>query len=305
MNKITLIGNVNIDLVMGKTAFWPKQGTELILPETEWRAGGAVGNTALALQGLDCDFRMIANCGDDDFGKWLAGPFGDAAKHWAIAQSLTAISVGIGHEDGERTFFTSLGHLNKFSLDDVLAQLPDAANPGEIALLSGAFVTPKLFECYSDLIDELKARGFSIALDTGWPSMGWTDGIRNAVLDWCGYCDHLLLNELETRSLIGAMNEPIESVVLTALDLLAPGGTLVMKRGAEGAIAATGSTLLVAPAPLTRVVDTVGAGDVFNAGYLCALSHGAELKQAVKAAISAASLAIATRPRRYRAELAA
>jgi sugar/nucleoside kinase (ribokinase family) len=40
-NKITLIGNVNIDLIMGPSYAWPKHGTEIVLPHSEWRVGGA------------------------------------------------------------------------------------------------------------------------------------------------------------------------------------------------------------------------------------------------------------------------
>ena len=77
INKITLIGNVNIDLVMGPSHSWPKLGTEVVLPHSEWRVGGATGNSALALQALGSDFRIIANRGDDHFGEWLAQPFAE------------------------------------------------------------------------------------------------------------------------------------------------------------------------------------------------------------------------------------
>lgn len=298
-NKITLIGNVNIDLIMGPSHAWPQQGTEIVLPHSEWRVGGATGNSALALQALNAEFRIVANRGKDHFGEWLAEPFGKKSKEWTISRNSTGLSVGITHPDGERTFFTTLGHLNNFNLEDVKKQLPQKAEPGEIALLSGAFVTPALLENYDELISFLKQRGFAIALDTGWPSADWTDPIRQSVLRWCASCDHLLLNELETRSLIGFTDDPIEVVALAMMDILAVHGTIVMKRGSHGALACRNGKVIRQAAPETKVVDTIGAGDVFNAGYLWALSQGKDLATALKIAVETASTAIATQPRQY------
>jgi sugar/nucleoside kinase (ribokinase family) len=298
-NKITLIGNVNIDLIMGPSYSWPKHGTEIVLPYSEWRVGGATGNSALALLALDADFRIIANRGHDHFGEWLAQPFSEKSKAWTVSDRSSGLSVGITHPDGERTFFTTLGHLDEFNLDHVIDQLPRNAEPGEVALLSGAFVTPMLLESYDELIALLKQRGFAIALDTGWPTTGWTDPICKAILKWCASCDHLLLNELETRSLIGFMDDPIEVVALAIMDILADQGTIVMKRGSNGALACRNSRVVRQPAPETKVVDTIGAGDVFNAAYLWALSQGKDLAAALKVAVETASTAIATHPRRY------
>jgi sugar/nucleoside kinase (ribokinase family) len=297
--KITLIGNVNIDLIMGPSQAWPKQGTEVVLPHSEWRVGGATGNTALALQALNARFSIIANRGNDHFGEWLAEPFGARAAGWNVSSKPSGLSMGITHPDGERTFFTTLGHLQDFSIDDVARQLPSVAEPSEVALLSGAYVTPLLLEKYSELITLLRERGFAIALDTGWPSLGWTDSIRQSVLKWCSSCDHLLLNELETRSLIGPMDDPIEVVARAMMDVVAGGATIVMKRGAKGALACRNGALFKQSAPETKVIDTIGAGDVFNAGYLWALSQGKDLSAVLKFAVETASTAIATQPRRY------
>jgi sugar/nucleoside kinase (ribokinase family) len=298
-NRITLIGNVNIDLMMGPSDSWPKHGTEILLPHSEWRVGGATGYSALALQALDADFRIIANRGYDHFGDWLAQPFAEKSKAWTVSHRSSALSVGITHPNGERTFFTTLGHLDEFNLDHVIDQLPRNAETGEVALLSGAFVTPALLENYDKLIALLEQRRFRIALDTGWPTTGWTDPICKAIIKWCASCDHLLLNELETRSLIGFMDDPIEIVALAMMDVLADHGTMVMKRGSHGALACKYGRVVRQPAPETKVVDTIGAGDVFNAVYLWALSQGRDLAAALKVAVETASTAIATQPRRY------
>ena len=54
-----------------------------------------------------------------------------------------------------------------------------------------------------------------------------------------------------------------------------PDAVLVMKRGAQGASAWVGGEAVHVAAPVVEVVDTTGAGDAFNAGYLSAWLAGA------------------------------
>src|SRR5581483_8561139 len=90
---IYVTGNVNVDLIMGPLGQWPKVGTEIVLPHSEIRIGGAAGNTALALAALGAPHRLIASVGDDIFGRWLQSGF--AAADWAVAEGATTVSVGI------------------------------------------------------------------------------------------------------------------------------------------------------------------------------------------------------------------
>jgi sugar/nucleoside kinase (ribokinase family) len=297
-DKIILIGNVNIDLVMGPVAEWPAVGTETVLPHSDWRVGGASGNTALALDAINCTYQLIANRSDDDFGKWLAKAFIPHSDKWTLAEGSAGLSVGITHPDGERTFFTSLGHLNAFSYEDVLEQLPSVGD-GDIVLLSGAFVTPKLLPDYGKLIQELKRRGFSIALDTGWPTEGWTAEMRKIVQSWCVLCDHVLINELEMTGIAGVTNAPLESAMQILSEKMRPKSALVVKCGPGGAFVLCEGRLITLESPLVDVIDTIGAGDIFNAGYLSALVQKKSLTDALNSAVGMASLAISTYPRRY------
>ena len=78
------------------------------------------------------------------------------------------------------------------------------------------------------------------------------------------------------------------------------GGIVVTKLGPRGASARLDDgTLLDCAAPRVAVVDTIGAGDVFNAGFLLALAQERPLAEALAAGTTLASLAISTRPRRY------
>ena len=293
---IYVLGNVNVDLVMGPLAPWPMPGTEIILPQTEMRAGGAAGNTALALKAMGARYRLVCNMGDDIFGRWLGEALGES--DWPKAPTPTSISVGLTHPNGERTFLTSKGHLDVMTLEIALGQLPQRAAPGDVVLLAGAFLSPHLLESYDALIAELAKRGFALALDTGWPIEGWTAEARGRVTPWLKFCDHLLLNEIESCGLSGEVE--VGAAFVWLRQHTKPGATVIVKRGAFGASAWRGATSVRIAAPQVAVVDTIGAGDVFNAAYLRATQAGGDLSVAIGEGVAAASLAISTSPRRYR-----
>lgn len=296
---LAVIGNVNVDLVMGPQAPWPVPGTESTLARSELRVGGAAGNTALAWQGLGAPFRIIANTSADVLGRWLREPFGAAAEAWPASPKPCGISVGLTHPDGERTFFTTLGHLEDLAIGDVLPQIPDGTRRGSPALLTGCFVTPRLLLDYGHLITALRHGGHAVALDTGWPNEGWSETIRTRVLSWLPGCDHLLINEAEALGLTGTATVDAAASALAAQ--LGRDAVLVIKADARGARAWRGGETVEVPAPPVSVIDTIGAGDTFNAGYLSALAQGCDWRDATAVGIGVASQAIATSPRRYRA----
>lgn len=298
MRKLVVIGNVNVDLILGPTAPWPQPGTEIIVDHDELRVGGSAGNTALAWAGMGVDHVIAANIGSDRFGDWLRESFGPRAARWPVRPENTTVSVGITHPDGERTFFTSRGHLPHFALADVHAVIDGAALDGGIALLCGSFLTDRLVDDYDALFDWADAHGIATALDTGWPLAGWTEENRSRARRWLSRSRIALLNEVETTSLAG-LSDPLAAG--EALRRLMPEGAIVVvKRGPDGAtgIGPDGSVCHV-PAPAIAVVDTIGAGDVFNAGFLAALAEGRDLAEALAAGVATASTAVSTHPRRY------
>ncbi|MGB3418069.1 MAG: PfkB family carbohydrate kinase [Mesorhizobium sp.] len=298
MRPLAVIGNVNVDLILGPAAPWPKAGTEIIVDHDELRVGGQAGNSALVWQALGVDFQIAANVGNDQFGRWLVEEFGVRARKWPVSPEGTTLSVGITHPDGERTFFTTRGHLPRFSLADVLAVLDGKKLAGGWALLGGAFLTDDLTADYPALFDWADAHGIAVALDTGWPMQGWTTANREAVRGWLSRCMLALFNEVETTTLTG--RDDVAEAALALRAGMRKEALVVVKRGPEGALAigADGTVVRVA-APRVEVVDTIGAGDVFNAAFLAALARWRPLAECLAAGVETASRAISTRPRSY------
>jgi sugar/nucleoside kinase (ribokinase family) len=298
MRPLVVIGNVNVDLILGPAAPWPKAGTEIIVDHDELRVGGCAGNSALAWDSLGVDYAIAANIGNDQFGTWLKDAFAERASGWPVENVGTTLSVGITHPDGERTFFTTRGHLPLFSFEEVRGMLDGERLRGGLALLAGSFLTDALTAAYDDVFDWAEAHDIAVALDTGWPLDGWTDANCTATIGWLKRCRLALFNEVETTTLTG-LADPADAA--RALKTHMPDDAIVVvKRGPNGALAlgSTGDIVSVA-APAVKVIDTIGAGDVFNAGFLAALAAGVPLKDCLRTGVTIASEAISTLPRAY------
>lgn len=298
MRPLAVIGNVNVDLILGPADPWPKAGTEVMVDHDELRVGGQAGNSALAWDGMGIEYEIAANVGDDQFGRWLADAFGDHGRKWPVRPEGTTLSVGITHPDGERTFFTTRGHLPRLNLADVLGVLNGEALAGGYALLTGAFLTDDLTKDYLLLFDWADTHGISVALDTGWPIDGWTEQNCASARQWLSRCRIALLNDIETTTLADRA-DPIEAARELASHM-PEGAIVVVKRGPDGAIAiGPDGEVAMATTPAVKVIDTIGAGDVFNAAFLAALACEKPLAECLSAGTIVASHAISTLPRSY------
>lgn len=303
LRPLAIIGNVNVDIIVGDCPPTLQPGTESMVAHGDVRPAGCVGNTAQAWMAMEVPFQVAANTGNDMFGDWLRAIFRAHSGAWPRESCPTTFSVGIAHPDSERTFLTTHGHIARLGLDEVKRSLDLEALKGGIALVVGGFLTDRLTSEYAGLFDLLEGHDIDVALDTGWPIAGWTRAIRGQCRSWLARCGHLLMNEAELLSLFEAPD--IEEAMDAAAEAMPKGGHVIAKRGPLGASGLSGSRRVHVPAPAVTAVDTIGAGDVFNAGYLAAFANGEPFRDAITAGVAAASLAISTHPREYGAPLAA
>ncbi|MGO4838856.1 carbohydrate kinase family protein, partial [Rhizobiaceae sp. 2RAB30] len=147
------------------------------------------------------------------------------------------------------------------------------------------------------LLSELAARGWRTAVDPGWPPSSWDAPTKALLAEWLGLTDYALLNAEEVKGFTGI--EMLEPAAATVAAMLKPSQALILKIGPEGARAYSGGEILAVRAPEVRVIDTVGAGDTFNAAFLAALVSGADLHASLSAGVNTAARAISTFPRRY------
>jgi sugar/nucleoside kinase (ribokinase family) len=131
------------------------------------------------------------------------------------------------------------------------------------------------------LFRRARQHGATTSLDTNWdPSGRWT-GLDALLAE----TDILLPNEAEACGIAGTgtWQEALEQ-----LGVLVP--TVAIKRGGAGAVAVRGSERAGVAAPAVQVVDAVGAGDSFDAGFVCGALAGWPLEGCLRLAVVCGAL---------------
>ena len=295
---LSIVGDAGVDLVLGSLEGWPTIGTELLMPRSELRAGGSGANSALAARHIGQRAHLISAVGNDQLGHWLAEQFTGLRTSLEICACETTMSVGLMHACGDRNFFTTQGHLQRLSAAHVLKHLPSVGGQGAapIALFTAPFLLTELRVDYEALLAEASSRGYRVALDTGWPPEGWRDGTLAEVRGWLRHCDHLLINDLEARSI--AATEDLELAVKRIGAELKPDASLIVKVGARGALGLEQGRRVEHAIEPVDIFDTIGAGDAFNTGYLSARLRAAGMAEALAAGCRTAAAILARFPRK-------
>jgi len=118
---------------------------------------------------------------------------------------------------------------------------------------------------WARLLDTLRARGITTSWDFGWNEPLTADRGLTGLID---ALDFVFINEQEARLYTGAST--LEAAIA---EWRLRKAITIIKLGPEGAVWLSPKRDLHARAPRVKVVDTTGAGDAFNAGFLVAWMH--------------------------------
>lgn len=191
----------------------------------------------------------------------------------------TGMLVNIIGMDGERSFLTDRGANENLSASD----LPLSLLAGlEIVHVSGyALFAPGPRAAVMSFMAVARSRGIAVTVDPG--SVGFLEEVGpDNFLGWTRDAAILFPNAEEAACLSGRKDQTAQIRFLTERY-----GLVVVKRGAEGAEAATPSVRLRATPPAVAAVDTTGAGDAFLAGFLAARLANAGLDACLQRGVAA------------------
>ncbi|MGN6793851.1 MAG: carbohydrate kinase family protein [Streptosporangiaceae bacterium] len=288
LNPDVLVAAGNVDIQFGQVEQLVENATITL------GSSGAITAAAAAAQGLRV--AVCAVVGDDQVGAWttdmLATLGVDVTCVVRRASRPTGMSVVITRPDGDRAILTFSGTMAELSAADVPHDRLRAANHVHV---SSFFLQQGLQADLPDLLGTARAAGATASLDTGWAPKGeWASA--KPVL---GQVDYLLPNAAECVQLATAAgwrheqlpgDEPDVRGAAEALQRHGP--TVAVKLGPAGG-------LIVGPDTATRVhgrsiepVDTTGAGDSFNAGFIAGLLDGSSPTESLKRAVSAGAIAV-------------
>lgn len=266
---VTIAGELNLDLILyGLPQELPPE-RELLAERMMLTLGSSSAIVAHNLAALGCRVGFISRIGDDPLGQIaverLAASCVDVGRIRRVADKQTGLTVIL---QGEllRNILTYPGTIFDLSLEDLdFEYLTDAGH----FHLSSFYLQRGLTAHVGELFRRLKAEGLTISLDTNDdPDDTWGGGL----LDLLQYVDVLLPNAREAQSIAGTDNL---DAALARLAERVP--LVVVKMGAEGALARRGHERVSAPVVRCDFLDPVGAGDSFDAGFLSQYVRGADL----------------------------
>lgn len=299
---VCVIGNLNIDLIIRGIDRMPAWGQEVFGDSHVAASAGQAGYLSMTLAGLGLPVTLISCLGDDRFGDQIAADLTRMGIALDDVERLpdtpTAITVGIVRPDGERAFVSDFTPLDCF--DHALVERHRAAIvPASTLCLVGIFCLPNFdLADMTTLFRSARQRGQSTVLDTGWDPTNWPEEHLAALRKLLQWTDIFLPNHDEARAITG-LDTPVDSA--RALMELGP-TTVVVKCGADGSLAVTRDELVTVPAYPTDVIDAVGAGDAFDAGFLLGHLSGASLETSLQLGNATASIYVSRMESRFPTE---
>jgi sugar/nucleoside kinase (ribokinase family) len=270
---ILTIGEINVDLILGSDARPIFGQFEKVVDDTTLTVGGSGTIFAMGAARLGLRVAYCGVVGDDTFGRFMLDHLHQRridTRGVIIDPTLkTGLSV-ILNVPNDRAILTHLGAIDALRAGQVDRRL--LAQCRHIHITS-YFLQHNLRPGLAALLAQARAGGATVSLDTNWdPSERWDDGLHEVLAQ----TDLFLPNEQEARAITGT------TTLATALSTLASTiPTVAIKNGARGAVCRQGNQVVLDPGFPMPVVDTTGAGDSFNGGFLYGWLHHWQLADAL------------------------
>lgn len=257
---IAIAGETNLDLILYGLPETMAVERELLGSGFELTLGGSSSILAHNLAVLGSRVAFATLVGDDEMGRIALDRLRHSGLHLLqIPQKRglgTGVTILLPHGD-RRHILTSPGAISGITLGDLDV---DRLSSARHFHLSSFFLQTGLQNDLPSLFKRLKAVGLTISLDTNDDPSGQWSGVLDKLLD---SIDLLLPNEDELKKI--AKKDTLEDS-LDALSDRIP--LIVVKCGSRGAVVQHGRHRTLIPSIPVVPVDTIGAGDSFNAGFL-------------------------------------
>jgi sugar/nucleoside kinase (ribokinase family) len=281
---VLAVGEINPDLILSDYDLAPVFGqTEKLIAHADLRIGSSSAIFACGTARLGLRTAFVGVVGADLFGTYMLRSMSecgiDVSRCIVDPQVRTGLSVILtrGHDRAILTYPGSIGALRATQVPLPLIQSARHLHVGSYFLLD------QIRQDIPTLFNAAHEAGTTTSLDCNWdPRDTWQGGLAQALLT----TDMFFLNAEEARRISGTTD------VLAAGRRLAKQGPVevIVKRGAEGALCVTGDRVSVVEASPVNVIDTVGAGDSFDAGYVCGKLLGKSAEEALMLAVTCGSL---------------
>ena len=292
---VYVIGDINPDILVVGGDVVPEFGqVEKYVGNIRLAIGGSSAITACGLARLGLRVAHGGIVGDDLLGHAVLEALRERGVDGSTVTIEPAIPTGATVHLGtgeDRAMLTATGTIDRLRAEDV----PREVLPHIRHIHAGSTaIQPRLRPGLPALYREARAAGVTSSFDTNWdPDRRW-EGIDPMLAT----TDVFLPNEREAALISGVM-EPLEAAHALVARAQAAGRdpdagplTVVVKLGANGALAVRGDEALRVPAERVEVVDSTGAGDGFNAGFIYGFIDGRPLAECLALGVACGSLSV-------------
>jgi sugar/nucleoside kinase (ribokinase family) len=279
---VTIAGELNLDLILyGLPTELPPEN-EILAANMVLTLGSSSAIVAHNLASLGSKVGFQSLIGEDDLGRIALDRLAQSGVDTSRVRATDSVGTGLTvilQRDSLRNILTYPGAISKLSFSDLDL---DYLCQSRHFHLSSYYLQSSLRPDVPKLFRRLKTAGLTISLDTNDDPEGRFEDDLYQVLE---LVDIFLPNQREACRIAGT--DDFEAAI-RKLSSLVP--LLVVKSGAKGAIAVRGNERIESAALSVKVVDPVGAGDSFDAGFLHAYLRGQNLNDCMVAGNAAGAL---------------
>jgi sugar/nucleoside kinase (ribokinase family) len=284
--RVLVVGELNADMIVSGLDALPRLAQEIIAADLQMVLGSSSAICAAGLARLGAEVDFLGKVGADYLGDFVIEELrglGVGTRNVVRDPGVrTGITISLTYAK-DRALVTYLGSIAALRLADIQMSILkeyDHLHVGSYFLQEG--LQPGL----QDLFRMAHRAGLTASLDPGWDPKGEWGG--NELLELLALVDIFFPNEMEACAIIGASDAEL---ALRELGKRTP--LVVVKQGAEGAMALHDGEIVHSPGFNVHVADTTGAGDSFDAGFLFAhLVQGQRLDDALRFANACGALSV-------------
>ncbi len=280
---VVIAGELNIDLVLWNVPM-PEYETEKLAEDMRFTMGSSSAITAHNLAVIGARVGFIGKAGKDLFGDFMIEQLqlaGVDTSRIIQDESLKTGATIVLANPPKKALLTYMGAMTELSLDDMDWDFLARARHLHLGCY---YLQTGLIPQVPRLFARAKELGLTTSLDTNWdPTEEWSEDLYEVLK----YTDIFFPNDDEAiriahaRDLDGAVEKLSQMVRI-----------LAVKRGKAGALVAwNGKRVEVPPFPV-EAVETTGAGDSFNAGFLYRFLQGADVVECARYGNACGALAV-------------
>ncbi len=278
---LLVAGEINPDLILTGEVLPEFGQVEKLVDSAQLTVGSSSAIFACGAARLGLRVVFMGMCGEDVFGRFMLEALSQAGVDISPVivspTGHTGLSV-ILNRQADRAILTYPGLIPALEARSISDRLLGSARHLHVA---SYFLQTSLQPGLPELFRRAHSLGVSTSLDPNWDPTGKWGGLDELL----PFVDVFLLNENEALAISASVDLP------AALDRLSQqAGVVVVKRGAQGASAMHTAETQHAPALQLPLVDTIGAGDSFDAGFLYGWLNQWSLPRSLALAVTCGSL---------------